>query len=271
MDRIPQVRRWVGDRVIQNASLRSYLLTNAPYELTEGLDEFRIKDNKINAFEPVVQQLAMQMKKWPDKLLFDATVGVMPNGNSATTALTYDNVAFYSTAHPINVDVPSVGTQSNYAASGKAFNSANFGFARQAMRTFLGADGLPLGVNPKQVVVPSALEPTGIQVLKDEWIAPAVAVYENAANTLQQNPFYGAADLVVVPDLDAASATQWYLNDNTMPVKPFVFQLREPAKFVMKTRPDDPAIFSRHEVQYGAMARGAAGYGPWFLSYRLQS
>ncbi len=270
MDRIPQVRKWVGDRELNNASLRDYVLTNYPYELTIALDQFVIEDNKLNAFEPTVQMIAMQMKKWPDGLLFNANTGVLPQGNSSTTAITYDGVAFYSTAHPINLDYPSLGTQSNYYASGKAFTAANFGLVRENMRGLLGADQLPLGVNPKQVVVPPALEPTGIQILAQEWIAPATATYAGAANTLQPNPFYGSADLLVVPDL-AGQDTTWYVNDNTMPVKPFLFQLRQAATFVMKTRPDDPAIFSRHEVQYGAYARGTAGYGPWFLSYRASA
>lgn len=269
MDRIPQVRRWTGDRILQNASLRDYVLSNKAYELTVAVDEFKIKDNKLNAYEPIVQSIAEQMKKWPDGLMFNSSTGVLPQGNSATTALTYDGVAFYSTAHPINIDL-GTGTQSNYAASGKALNSANYGLARQGMLGLVGADSLPLGVVPKQIIVPPALEPTSIQILKDQWIAPAVAVYAGAANTLQPNPFYGQADIVMVPDL-AGQDTTWYLNDNTKSVKPFLFQLREPATFVMKTRPDDPAIFSRHEVQYGAMARGAAGYGPWFLSYRASA
>jgi phage major head subunit gpT-like protein len=262
MDRIPQLRKWVGDRIIQGASLRSYELKNDPYELTEGLDQYRIEDNKISSFEPTVRMMAEQAKKWPDTLIFTATTGLLAAG---ATALTYDGQAYFSTAHPVNMDNPAMGTQSNYAASGKALNYANFGFARQTMRGYKGADGLPLKVNPKLLVVPPALETAAIQICHEEMIAPGTALGAGAANVQQGNPYVGMADILVVDDLAGADTT-WYLLDNTKSIKPFLFQLREAAKFVMKTRPDDPAIFSRHEVQYGTNARGAAGYGPWFLA-----
>lgn len=264
MDRIPQLRQWIGDRILQNAVLRDYVLTNLPFELTIALDQFRIEDNKIASFEPTVRMIAEQSKKWPDTLLFTATTGALAAGS---TAITYDGVAFFSTSHPVNMDNAAAGTQSNYAASGRALTPVNYGFARQTMRAYKGADGLPLKVNPKLLVVPPALEATGIQILKEQWISPASATYAGASGVLQANPFYGTADLLVVDDLGGQDTT-WYLLDNTKSIKPFLFQLREAAKFVMKTRPDDPAIFSRHEVQYGVSCRGAMGYGPWFLASR---
>lgn len=264
MDRIPQLRQWVGDRILQNASLRDYILSNLPYELTIALDQFRIEDNKIASFEPTVRMVAEQSKKWPDTLLFTATTGALAAGS---TAITYDGVPFFSTSHPVNIDNASMGTQSNYAASGRALTPANYDFARKTMRAYKGADGLPLGVMPKLLMVPPALESQGIQILQQQWIAPAAAVGSGAANATQENPFYGTANLLVVDDLGGQDTT-WYLMDNTKSVKPFLFQLREAAKFVMKNKPDDPAIFSRHEVQYGVSTRGAVGYGPWFFASR---
>lgn len=264
LDRIPQLRKWVGDRVLRSASLRSYILPNVPYELTEALDVFRVEDNKIAAFDPVVQMMSERAKKWPDALLFTATTGTLPSG---TSVVTWDGVSFYNTAHPVNFDLgAAAGTQSNLSSSGKALSSANYGSVRQLMRGYKGADFLPLLVDPDMLVVPPALEPTGIQILKDEWIAPAAAVYNNAANTLQQNVFYGSADLMCVPDL-AGQDTTWYLNDCSNAIKPFIFQLRTPAKFVMRTRPDDEPIFAKHEIQYGVDVRGNTGYGPYFYSY----
>lgn len=267
MDRIPQLRQWVGDRILQNASLRDYVLTNLPFELTVELDQFRIEDNKIASFEPTVRMIAEQAKKWPDTLIFTATTGALAAGS---TAITYDGVAYFSTAHPVNIDNAAQGTQSNYASSGKALTPVNYGFARQTMRAYKGADGLPLKVNPKLLIVPPALEANAIQILQNEWIAPAAATYAGASGVAQENPFYGTADILVVDDL-AGQDTRWYLADNTKSVKPLLFQLREAAKFVMKTRPDDPAVFSRHAVQYGVSTRGAVGYGPWFLMSSWQS
>ena len=267
MDRIPQLRKWVGDRIIQSASLRTYQLANVPWELTEGLDRYKIADDQLGLFEPVVRQMAEQAKKWPDTMLFNATTGALPNGQSV---LTYDNQNFYSTTHPVNMDAVGGPVQSNYSASGMALNAANYNLVRNTMRSYRGADGLPMGVRPSLLVVPPALETQAIQILKETWMAPAVAVGMNAASVPQTNPFMATAEILVIPDL-AGQDTRWYLLDNTSSIKPFIFQLRDPAEFVMKNKPDDPAIFSRHEIQYGVSVRGAAGYGPWFYAYSAQA
>lgn len=262
VDRIPQVRQWVGDRVIRNASLREYILTNLPFEQTEGLDEFKVKDNKINAFEPVVRMQAAAAKKWPDNLIFNGTTGILATGQNSS-AVTYDNVAFFSTAHPQNPDNAASSLQSNYYASGYPLNHTNFAAVRQGMRMLRGADGLPLLVNPNLLIVGPENEQQGKQILEAEWITPTANFGAVGQAGASQNVLRGTADLLVVDDLSGNPA--WYLADWKKPVKPLLFQLREPAKFVMRVRPDDAPVFSRHEYQYGVMMRGNAGYGPWFL------
>lgn len=266
VDRIPQLKKWQGDRVVRNASLRSYVLSNEPYELTEGLDEFKIKDNKIQAFEPVVRMLAEQSKKWPDTLLFDSTTGILPNGHAAAAA-TYDGQPFFSTAHPQNPDNPSGASFSNLFSTGYALTHANYAAVRETMRGYKGADGLPLKTNPNLLIVPPALETQAKQILQTEWVSPTAATGAVAASAPSKNVLQGTADILVVDDL-AGQDTTWYLVDAKKSLKPFLFQLREPAEFVMRTKPDDPSVFSRHEYLYGVRVRGNAGYGAWFLAAR---
>jgi phage major head subunit gpT-like protein len=269
LDRVPQLRLWVGDRMIQNASLRSYTLSNSAYELTEELDEFAVKDNKIDAFQPLVQLMGQQTKKWPDGLFFNNSTGAIVNG---ATTLTYDGQDFWSTSHPTNPDNPLSATQSNFASS-TPLNIANYFTARAAMSNFLGADGLPLYVTPTLLMVPPSLEATARQILNTTYIAPAVALGMNSSGVMQENPLRGTADLLVVPDMAAITSvgghagTPWILMDNTKPIKPFLFQLREAPEFVFNIRPDSPSVFSRHALQYGVMTRGAGGYGPYFYAY----
>lgn len=268
LDRIPQLRQWNGDRIIQNASLRSYSLTNLPFELTEELDEFNVLDNKIDAFAPVVQMMGMQSKKWPDTLFFNKTTGAIVLGG---TTPTYDGVNFWSATHPYNPDNVSLGTQSNLTNT--ALSSAAFFTGRQTMHGYLGADLLPLYVTPTLLVVPPVSEATARQLLNTTFIAPTVALGQNAANVIQENPLKGTADLLVVPDMAGLSpiagfsGVPWMLLDVTKPIKPFLFQLREAPKFVFNVRPDSPSVFSRHALQYGVRVRGAGGYGTWFFAY----
>ena len=271
LDRIPQLRQWIGDRQVNNAALLSYILTNLPFELTEGLDKFKVEDNAFGAFDGVVRMMAEAAKKFPDVLVFGPN-GVLAKGQNF---LTYDGQGYFSTSHPVNVNNPSQtfngsAVQSNYQASGFPLTAANYGTARQTMRGYVGADGMPLGVRPNLLVVGPDLEATGINILQQEWIAPAGAVGGNAAGALQKNPFYGTADLLIIDDL-AYQTGGWWLLDVSGSLKPFIFQLRQAAEFVSRVKPDDPGVFERHEFVYGTSMRGAAGYGPWFKAFKAHS
>lgn len=269
MDRVPVLRKWVGDRIIRNAVLRDYVLKNDPFELTLGLDKFKVKDNKIQAFDGTVRMMAVQAKKWPDTLLFNTLTGALPTGHTSA-AVTYDGQPFFSTAHPQNPDNPNSATQQNYWASGMPLTHANFTAVRAAMEAFRGADGLPLNVSPNLLVVPPALRTQAEQILQSSWVSPTGTFAAVAAGAPSENPLKGAADILVVPDLGGQDGT-WYLLDVKQEVKPFIFQLRDPANFVMRVKPDDPNVFSRHEFQYGVDARGAAGYGPYFLGAKASA
>lgn len=269
MDRIPQMRIWYGDRVVNNVSLRTYSLTNLPFEDTLGLDQFNVQDNKINAFQPAVQNLAMQATKWGDNVFFNSTYGAIQQG---TSFVTYDGVSFFSNAHPVNVDnTAQYGTQSNYSTS-FALTSANFNTARYTMKDYLGADGLPLNVNPSLLMTAPVNEAAGIQILQTQYTAPANALGQNSAGVVQQNALYGAADLLVVPDMAAldniiSTGNPWLLMDVSGPLKPFLFQLRQAPQFFFELSPQSPSIISRHQIQCGVSTRGIGGYGPYFYAY----
>jgi len=270
MDRVPQLRIWFDERKVRNAALRNYQLTNMPFELTVAVDKFDVQDNKIKAYEPLVRAIGEQAKKWPDVTLFnpvstDKTVisGALPNGKNV---ITYDGQAFFSASHPQNPDDPSSTTQTNYSSSGFPLTHANFQAVKQTMRGYKGADGLPLKVNPNLLIVPPALEAQAIQILEEEWVSPSASVGAVAAGAPSRNHLVGTADYIVVDDLAGQDST-WYLTDVRSSIKPFIWQLREPPIFAMLTKPTDMPVWERHEFQYGVEARGAAGYGPWFLAY----
>lgn len=270
MDRVPQLRKWYGERQVKNVSLRDFVATNVPFELTLGLDKFKVADNKIKSFDNTVRMMGIQAKKWPDAMLFNsvstdptAISGALPNG---INVVTFDGVDFFSTAHPQNIDDPNSATYSNYSASGKALTHANFQSVRQIMRAYKGADGFPMGVNPNMLLVPPALEAQAIQILEEEWVSPTSVVGTVASGAPSKNHLVGTADYLVIDDL-AGQDTTWYLCDVRGPIKPFVIQLREPPIFAMLTKPTDAPVWQRHEVQYGIEARGVGTYGPWFLAY----
>ena len=254
---------------MDNVSLRTYSLTNQNFEKTLELDAFNVADNKINAFAPSVQMLTMQAAKWADNLFFNSTYGAIAGG---TSFVTYDGQPFWSASHPANVDSPTqYPVMTNYA-TGFALNSANYFTARQEMRAYIGADGLPLNVNPNLLMSGTANEAAAIQILQTQWTAPSVALGQNAASVVQQNALYGTADLLIVPDMQAlngviSTGNPWILMDSTMPLKPFIYQLREAPVFFFLLSPQSSPMIARHALQMGVHTRGIGGYGPWFGAY----
>ena len=267
LDKIPKFRQWVGDRIIRSAVTRTQTLKNVPYELTEELDEYKVRDNKIDAFAPLVSMMATQAKKWPDTLLFDPVNGAIVQG---ANVITYDGVPFWSAAHPINPDNPALfGTQSNFLNS--PLNAANYFLGRSTFQGWRGADGLPFYSVPNALMTGTTLEASARQILNTTYIAPAVAFGQNSAGVFQENVLKGSADYIMAPDMNpigqvgSFTGTPWMLTDSSKPLKPFLMQLRDPPEFVFNVKPDSPGVLARHAYQYFARVRGAMGYGIyWF-------
>jgi len=59
----------------------------------------------------------------------------------------------------------------------------------------------------------------------------------------------------------------WMLIDNSKPIMPFIFQLRQSPEITARMNLQDPAVFDRDVFTWGIRARGAAGYGFWQLAY----
>lgn len=70
------------------------------------------------------------------------------------------------------------------------------------LRLQTGLDGDPLGLPPRYLVVPAALEAVALQLARD---------LTAAAKITDINPYGGTLEVLVEPRLDATSATAWYL------------------------------------------------------------
>jgi phage major head subunit gpT-like protein len=251
--RIPTLREWIGDRLVQNAALASYTLRNKHYELTEELDRDDVEDDSLGRYKPLVEMMGLQARKWPDYLL----AALLQAG---TTEKAFDGKAFFADDHPKDISGRTSGTYDNNFAS-TALSTANYDAVRTAMMSYVGEDGKPLGVRPNLLVVPPQLERTARTILNAELIPSA------AGTASETNVLRGSADLLVVPEL-ANEATTWYLLDVSKPIKPFVFQLRKAPQFVTKTAIDDDSVFWKNKFHYGVDARGNVGFTLPFLAAR---
>ncbi len=260
MDRIPRLRKWLGERQLHNVSARSYSLTNDDYEDTLEVDRNKIEDDTYGVYGPMAKMLGEAASHWPDDLIAAAV-------QAGTTALVYDGQPMFSSAHPINMDNVGLGTQSNRfdtTTSGSTpLTAANYASVRASMMGYLGADNKPLGIMPNLLVVPPQLDVTARQILNAEIIAPTGGLGTNAAQA-QSNILKVSADILTIPQL-ANNPTQWFLMDTSKGILPFLFQLRKSPQFVYRVDPNAEPVWSRKKYQYGVDARGAAGYSLWFL------
>ena len=70
-----------------------------------------------------------------------------------------------------------------------------------------------------------------------------------------------------VSNMQAGSATPWFLLDTRKPIKPLIFQKRRNYEFVAKDDPTDDNVFKKKELLYGVDGRGAAGFGLWQMAF----
>ena len=94
LGKLPGMREWVGQRVIQNISESSYAIPNKPFELTIGVDRDDIEDDNLGTYAPLFQEMGRATAAHPDLLVF-----ALLKAGFAT--LCYDGQYFFDTDHPV--------------------------------------------------------------------------------------------------------------------------------------------------------------------------
>lgn len=110
--------------------------------------------------------------------------------------------------------------------------------------------------------------------LPEELVFAALAA--GASSTCYDGQYFFDTDHPVIVDGVAGTASNydatgggalWALLDTKRPLKPLIYQEREPVKFEGFTKDQDENVFMRNEYVYGARGRSAAGYGLWQMAY----
>jgi phage major head subunit gpT-like protein len=239
-----RMREWVGPRVVNNLASTAYQLANKKFEYTLGVARDEIEDDRLGLYAARFELMGFQVKKWPDQLAKEAL-------QAGATATTFDGSPFFSASHNLNA----AGNQSNNFTA-TPLNAANYDTVRTAMMSYTDSSGEMLGVNPRLLVVPPQLAKTAMDIVSAQFLAGG------ATNVLA-----GSAEVLVIPEL-GNQPTTWYLMDDSMPIKPLVFQQRQAPEFAQQTDPNSDAVFHQDMYYFGVRARGAVGYGLWFLAAR---
>jgi phage major head subunit gpT-like protein len=254
---VPRFREWAGERVVHDLQARGAQIVNKKFEGTLGIPREKVEDDQYGLYGNQAELLGVQARKLPDDLI----VALIKGGETATC---FDGQYFFDTDHPVHIETPALGTWSNLLTARPigtatwATNQANFEFVRASMKGIkLGRSNRPAGVNPTVIVCGTDLEGPARRLVVAEK-DPSGATNVNA----------GTARVVVIPELDEAGV--WYLLDDTLPVRPFVWQERTAVEWTAKFDPNDDNVFKLDEFLFGGRMRGNAGYGLPFLICRCE-
>ncbi|KGT95305.1 head protein [Erwinia typographi] len=246
MEQFPQLRKWVGDKMVQRLQRQDYVVPNDDYEATISVKRNHIEDDQLGIYPVSATAYGTAAANWPDKLIYDLV-------NNGFSAKCFDGQPFFSAKHPVAKKTFSNLLSAPLSIASLAEAQASFGKAREMMWSLQDSQGEPLSLNPNILLVGPALFELATSLVTTDRLEDG-----------KPNPYKGAAKVVMSQRIK--SATAWFLLDTTQALKPFIFQQRRKPTFVSQLTPDSDSVFMRAEYLFGAEARGAAAYAFWQMA-----
>lgn len=91
---MPQMREWLGERVVNGLSTSDYVIKNRKFVATIRVPREHIEDDKLGVYAPQLRMMAYNAASHPDELVFE----LLRNG---FTQSCNDNQFFFDTDHPV--------------------------------------------------------------------------------------------------------------------------------------------------------------------------
>lgn len=94
LGKFPQMREWVGQRVVKDMTESSYQITNKKYESTLGVDRADIEDDNLGLYSTIARSMGQEANDFLDR----EVAKLLKNG---FTSLCYDGQNFFDDNHPV--------------------------------------------------------------------------------------------------------------------------------------------------------------------------
>lgn len=108
----PNMREWLGERVVNGMATHGYTIRNKKFELTVGVPRDKIEDDQYGIYTPMMTEMGRAAAAHPDQLVFN----LLKDGPST---LCYDGQNFFDTDHPVlDADGTTITSQSNWDNNG---------------------------------------------------------------------------------------------------------------------------------------------------------
>ncbi|MEL6888372.1 MAG: Mu-like prophage major head subunit gpT family protein [Pseudomonadota bacterium] len=106
LGQVPNMREWIGPRVLQAIMEHEYTIKNRDFELTIPVKRNHIKDDNLGIYSPLFTEMGRATGAHPDQMCFGALEGGFDQ-------LCYDGQNFFDTDHPVIGEDGSTTTISN--------------------------------------------------------------------------------------------------------------------------------------------------------------
>jgi phage major head subunit gpT-like protein len=259
---LPSMKKWIGEKQLNNIAARSFEVVNDDFEETFAIDRNKMEDDQFGLYTQAAELQGQAIARWPDEQMTAKLI-------SGTTATCYDGQFFFDTDHPVDLDDSSQGTYANLLTT-RPLSLTNFAYAKQQMRSFKGESGKPLQVKPTVLMVGPDNELEGLRIVKASTINQVTGDATgtlNVAASAPENVYKGEVELVVNEYLVDDTAGAWYLF-STDRIEPLIWQVRKPPTRVPIVDPTNPLVWNNRTFAYSVESRAGAGFGLPFLAIK---
>lgn len=94
LGKLPNLREWVGDRVVNNIQLHDYAIKNKTWEGTIAVPREDLEDDQYGVYAPLFEEMGRSVAAHPNQMVF----GLLKDGFSTNC---YDGQYFFDTDHPV--------------------------------------------------------------------------------------------------------------------------------------------------------------------------
>lgn len=93
LGQFPDLREWVGDRVVKQLTAHGFRIVNKKYESTVEVPREDFEDDRLGVYRPMFSEMGRVARVHPDRMLFSLL-------GDGFTAPCFDGKPFFSDAHP---------------------------------------------------------------------------------------------------------------------------------------------------------------------------
>ncbi|AUC54245.1 hypothetical protein CDO87_14140 [Sagittula sp. P11] len=94
LGKMPNVREWIGARLVQNLEQHDYAIKEKKLELTIGVDKDDVETDNLGIYGPMFTEMGRSSGAYPDTLIFSLL-------KAGFTTECYDGQNFFDTDHPV--------------------------------------------------------------------------------------------------------------------------------------------------------------------------